>query len=125
MGATDTADAVRYVYPETGRMAKQPETIMTPLKLSFLFWAAAHPDTQYLSPSGISGQSAAILVSGQLIAEGLIELSPTGYRLTDKGIVFVAHLMKQPLPVQTKPEWVMPTNGSVVKSSSSEKPSWT
>lgn len=102
------------VHSETGRWsAKQPEIIMTPLKLLVLFWTAAHPDIRYLSPAGVSGQNAAITAAGQLNVEGLITFSSNGYRLTDKGRIFVEHLTKQPLPVQTKPEWVMPTNGVV------------
>ncbi len=103
----------------TGRWsAKQPETTMTPLKLSILLWTAAQPGTRYLAPDGPDGvvsQSPVISAAGELGMAGLIELAPRGYKLTDKGSVFVEHLTKQPLPIQTQPTWVMPANGGSVK----------
>lgn len=74
-------------------------------KLSILLWIAAHPADQSLmvAVSGIGWTTAS-----ELRTEGLIEFSPRGYALTDRGRVFVEHLTKQPLPVQVQ-QWEMPT----------------
>ena len=92
---------------------------MTPLKLSILLWRAAHPTASYVGAPTASyvgartagrnaddrGHYAAL---SQLNNDGLIKVTLRGSDLTDKGNVFVAHLLKQPLPVPVPTQWEMP-----------------
>lgn len=93
-------------------------TMMSALKLSILLWRAAHATEGYSAPIGY-GHGVLLTAKAELTRDGLIEVAASGgYRLTDKGGVFVAHLLAQPLPVAAKPKWEMPA------SDGQTKPSW-
>lgn len=88
------------------------KTPMSPLKLSILFWRAAHPTEVYSAPPD-TGFGVSLAAKADLVRDGLIEICAAGvYRLTDKGNVYVAHLIAQPLPVASKPKWEIPATAA-------------
>lgn len=97
---------IRLSYPS---LEKTP---MSPLKLSILFWRAAHPTEVYSAPPD-TGFGVSLAAKADLVRDGLIEICAAGgYRLTDKGTVYVAHLIAQPLPVASKPKWEIPATAA-------------
>lgn len=91
----------------TGRFPSK-ESPMTPLKLSILFWRAAHSEANYCHPDGVIPQGYIRNALEELRHDGLVTTHATGYRLTSKANVLVEHMLKQPLPEQLPPQWTMP-----------------
>jgi hypothetical protein len=91
----------------------------TPFKMKIFLHIFGSPQYHYLQtleplPGGRQNarkQSYSKAVR-ELIHDGLIENAPTAHeplRVTDKGTVFADAVLRLPLPVPTKPEWVVPT----------------
>lgn len=89
------------------------ETTMNALKIALLCYRYDYPDQANMlrAPLGMSPQVGSGYYNGalgELRRDGYIEPTSSGYKLLPKAVVFVKHLLAQPEPVPTAPQWKMP-----------------
>lgn len=100
---------VRKEYDPNDASFKTETTMLTPLHIALLCARASGIGNPLSTPEQ-SERAVVRKALYELINMGLLE--EDFIRPTEKGLVFVAHLVKQPLPVPTVPKWEVP-NGSI------------